>query len=412
MSKMTGDLVQIGVAKETTRGTALAPAYELHWGDISLDDKIMTSPDFTRTGILEDSRDLKVIGKFAEGKIAAPVRDKSIGLFLASLFGGVANSNVSDSAYTHTFSVAESVQHQSLCLHRKDPNGGYDYPLAMISKFELDIGTDKHASFNADFRSKARNVPNPALSVTITIATPGVMTATAHGYVTGDAIVFATTDTLPTGLVAGTTYYVVLLTADTFSVATSLANALIPTKVATSVSQAGTHTVALVGRYFPAVPVTENVFLPQHCVFKTAATQSALEAASAVVIRSAKLSIDSKVLEDRNLGSITPTDIVNTEFSVKLEIEIVRNAETYVTALLAGTAYAVRLDLNNTDVLIGTTSTPRLYFELNQAILEDASTPTKKGDLTTQTLSFKATYKESDSSMIKAYLINSVATVV
>lgn len=409
--KMSGDLVQVGAALEVTRGTALAPAYELHWADLEVNDKTMTSLDGTRTGILEDSRDLKVVGKLADGKLSMPVRDKTVGLFLKSLFGTVANSGPIDSAYTHTFSVEQSVQHASLCFHRKDPNGGYDYPLVMIDNFELNVTPDKHAEFSSDFRSKTRN----SLTIgtfTITIATPGVGTLVDHSLATGDAVTLSTTGALPTGLVAATTYYAVRIDADTFSLATTLANALAATKITTSGSQSGVHTLTLVSRYFPTVPVSESVFLGQHATFKLATTQAGLDAAGAVLVRYAKLTIDQENVEDRNLGSLNQTDINNVGFAVKLEVQIVRNAETYVTALLAGTTYAARLDLNNTDVLIGTSSTPRLYFDLNQVILETANTGTKKGDLTLQTLVFKATYKEADSAMIKAYLVNSVATVI
>jgi hypothetical protein len=48
---------------------------------------------------------------------------------------------------------------------------------------------------------------------------------------------------------------------------------------------------------------------------------------------------------------------------------------------------------------------------LNQVILQDADTDVSRGDLTLQTLSFKGTYKEADSAMISAVLVNSLSTV-
>ena len=59
-------------------------------------------------------------------------------------------------------------------------------------------------------------------------------TAVAHGLTTGAPIQLH--GTLPTGVVADTTYYAISLTADTFSVATSYANALLGTVIALSVS--------------------------------------------------------------------------------------------------------------------------------------------------------------------------------
>jgi hypothetical protein len=75
---------------------------------------------------------------------------------------------------------------------------------------------------------------------TVTIATPGVFTKTGHGYAVNDPIVLSTTDTLPTGLTAGTVYYVLTVpTADTFTVSETVGGAA----VNTSVSQSGTHSV-------------------------------------------------------------------------------------------------------------------------------------------------------------------------
>ena len=75
--------------------------------------------------------------------------------------------------------------------------------------------------------------------VTMTIASPGVITWTNHGLVAGTPIIFATTGALPTGLVAGTTYYVVpTIAANTFSVAATIGGAAI----VTSGTQSGVHT--------------------------------------------------------------------------------------------------------------------------------------------------------------------------
>ena len=83
-------------------------------------------------------------------------------------------------------------------------------------------------------------------TVTITIATPAVISWTAHGLKTGDRIQLTTTGTLPTGLTASTTYFVVYIDANSFNLATSLANAATATKIATSGSQSGVHTATAV----------------------------------------------------------------------------------------------------------------------------------------------------------------------
>lgn len=94
-------------------------------------------------------------------------------------------------------------------------------------------------------------IPKTA-TVTITIATPGVVSWTAHGLLSCSPIVFSTTGALPTGLTAGTIYYVCAgasLQTDSFRVATSIVNAIAGTAVNTSGSQSGTHTALANGEY-------------------------------------------------------------------------------------------------------------------------------------------------------------------
>lgn len=80
--------------------------------------------------------------------------------------------------------------------------------------------------------------------VTVTIASPGVFTDTGHGFTGGEAIQFSTTGALPTGLVVGTTYFVLAsgLTSNSYSVAATPGGAAITT----SGTQSGTHTRATV----------------------------------------------------------------------------------------------------------------------------------------------------------------------
>lgn len=77
----------------------------------------------------------------------------------------------------------------------------------------------------------------------ISNASPGVFTKTAHGLAANEAIVLSTTGTLPTGLTVGTIYYVkTVLTADTFTVSATAGGAVINTSSAGS----GTHSMTSV----------------------------------------------------------------------------------------------------------------------------------------------------------------------
>jgi hypothetical protein len=79
---------------------------------------------------------------------------------------------------------------------------------------------------------------NANSTVTITIASPGVVTWNAHLLGNGDPVRLQTTGALPTGLTANTTYYVVNKATNTFQLATSRGG----TAINTSGTQSGTHT--------------------------------------------------------------------------------------------------------------------------------------------------------------------------
>lgn len=97
--------------------------------------------------------------------------------------------------------------------------------------------TDQNYPFRVDIGNQAAV---RAFVATMTIASPGVHTKVAHGLVIGDAIVYSTTGALPTGLVAGTTYYVLTTpTADTFTLAATPGGAAI----ANTGTQSGVHTL-------------------------------------------------------------------------------------------------------------------------------------------------------------------------
>lgn len=87
--------------------------------------------------------------------------------------------------------------------------------------------------------------PASTATVTITIAAPGVFTDTAHGITGACPVVFTNSGGgLPTGITSGTTYYITpaSITTNTYSVSTTVANALAGTSVTTTGTSTGTQT--------------------------------------------------------------------------------------------------------------------------------------------------------------------------
>lgn len=87
--------------------------------------------------------------------------------------------------------------------------------------------------------------PASTATVTITIAAPGVFTDTAHGITGACPVVFTNSGGgLPTGVTSGTTYWVVpsSITTNTYTIATTVTNALAGTAITTTGTSTGTQT--------------------------------------------------------------------------------------------------------------------------------------------------------------------------
>lgn len=139
----------------------------------------------------------------------SPVYDYTTGLLVNRQF-----SELSHATTDSTTSPAAMAAYKNYDLFRWDNNG-----------------TDTLSHGPAWTRAK---------TVTVTIASPGVFSCTGHGLKEGFPVVFTTTGALPTGLTAGTTYFVIAagLTANAFEVSATIGGAA----VNTSGSQSGTHT--------------------------------------------------------------------------------------------------------------------------------------------------------------------------
>src|SRR5580658_6695599 len=95
--KGIGRLIQVGVAKETTRGTAISSAaYWNPWNDLTLDEKKEFAVDAQSYGLIEDNVNLTQTKKWAQGSLAGNFLDQSSGLLLYSLFGGYGVSGPTD----------------------------------------------------------------------------------------------------------------------------------------------------------------------------------------------------------------------------------------------------------------------------------------------------------------------------
>jgi hypothetical protein len=320
MAKAIGRLVNLGIGKETTRGTVAAATYWLFKTDLNYQEKFEQAVDESSVGVIADAIDAQIVKKWAEGSFGGDIKDKSIGLILLALFGSVSSALKGGESvvYEHTFSMGNTAQHPSLTLGIDDPWQDYQFALAMIESLEIKYERGKFVAYTANFKSKKG------------------------------------------------------------------------------------ATATLTASYS-----AENSFRPQDFAFKMATALSGLDAAPAVVIKSATLKFEKNLEVDDVLGSVDPADILNKQFVCSGTIEALFDDEaTFKTIVLGDTAKAVRFDIKNTTVTIGTSANPELKLDLAKAKFSEITRATPIGDLVKQTLAFKAFYSLSDSKLFQCVLTN------
>lgn len=113
-----------------------------------------------------------------------------------------------------------------------------DKVLASASVAEPSTGEAAWASGTTYSAGQVVIVGRPSSVVTITVASPGVVSWSGHGLPNGTPIILETTGDLPTGLVAGEIYYVVDRTSGDFRLAETVDGA----PIVTTGTQSGDHT--------------------------------------------------------------------------------------------------------------------------------------------------------------------------
>lgn len=336
LQKGIGKQLQIGIAREITRGTTpSAASYWIAADDWAIDERFANAIDMQTYGLIEDSVSQTRVKNWAEGQLKVPLAGTTSAILFYSLFGtsyGVLHSGET-TIYDNTINIAQNVQHQSLSFYVHDP-----------------------------------------------IPTPGGATA---DYSHANGVVHKATIDYSLGKFVEVTFSLKALKGSAAAVVFSPSQAIEPR------------------------------FVPQYLTFKVASTTGAILAATPIKIKSAKIDVDSNSEDDDVLGSTAPRDFLNKEFKIEGTIEAIwENESDFKTNALANTAQAMRLDLVNSDVTLGTAANPQMRLDLSKIFFTEFSRPVKIKDIMYQTVKFKASYSLSDAYMGRLLFVNSVNIAV
>jgi len=393
LTRGIGKQLQIGVAKESTRGTAnTTVAYWLAASEWAIEERFNNAVDIETYGVIEDNVGQTRVKNLSEGELSLPLADLSTPLLFLSIFGTDTPATHSGESvvYDHVMTVAQSVQHQSLTFAMHDPIVAQDYVFAnsVVYKANLAYELGKFVSLKASVKglkgatqsaytpsqsAENRFVPQylafyvapTAAGVNGTLTATGTAATTIH--VTGLSI---NTSLLRVGMtVTGT-------------------NVPVGAMIATIVS----------GTAFDLSAAT------------TGAVGTMTFGGYNIKLKSAQINIESNVTDDDVLGSTSPRDFLNQEFKVEGQIECIwQNESDFKTGALANLAQAMRFDLVNSDVTIGTSAHPEINIVMNKVVLTEFTRPVKIKDIMYQTVKFKAAYSVTDAKMITVTCTNTVS---
>lgn len=153
MTKFVGRRGVLGLARETTRGTAVSPSIWVPYAGMSFFDRIEQAREEQGQGKIADSDSAYVTMQFGEGELESQLYDKALGLILTSLMGAAPSTAGSD-PYTHTFTLSNTNQPASLSLYWEDPDRNYLFPLSVVDSFQMVVEPSGIVQYTVGFKSK------------------------------------------------------------------------------------------------------------------------------------------------------------------------------------------------------------------------------------------------------------------
>lgn len=388
MSVFIGRLFNIGIGKESTRGTAVVATNWVQKTDFAVEDKIETVIDDSTIGVIEDAQSQEITKKYSEGSIAGRITDQAFGVLLMAMTGtdtvGAVESGVKD----HVFTLLESAQHPSLTIVASEPNAtgssSLKYALCMLDSLNVHFEVGKWATFKATFRGNANgtaastpsflaeNAFNPQYCVIKVAPTyagiAGTLTATGT----------AASTVHVTGLSINTNLLQVGMTVSGTNVPAGATVALIVSSTAFDLSVASTGAIGTLT--FGGATINTRV---------------------------ADLTIQQNVEDDPTIGNLAVVDRYNKQYVITGTLTLVYTDRSYIDTVMLGDAIkAIRLIATNSGVTIGAVSNPTFTLDMARCKIQEVARTNKSNDVMLQTIKFKAYYSVSDSLMTKITLRN------
>jgi len=155
MATKIGRLINVGIARETERGTAETTAsFWLPKVDFDFNPRADYAVEESGLGVIDGRSDAKVVEKLGEGSFGGIVYDKSFGLLLAACLGTWSSGTAIDESYTHEFTRLNTNTHPSLTIFHDDGNEDEKFALGMLNSLTINCVAKDFVKYSAGFMSK------------------------------------------------------------------------------------------------------------------------------------------------------------------------------------------------------------------------------------------------------------------
>lgn len=153
MTKFVGRRGTLGIARETVRGTAGATPYWFPNAKMSFFDGIESVAEAQGLGNIADQDSFYVTFKIGQGSVDAQIYDTGLGYILMSLLGAI-DVPTGGGPYTHTYTLNQTNQAQSLTLYWKDPDRQFAFRLAVIDSLKMTVAPKGMVEYAFTIKSK------------------------------------------------------------------------------------------------------------------------------------------------------------------------------------------------------------------------------------------------------------------
>jgi hypothetical protein len=152
------------------------------------------------------------------------------------------------------------------------------------------------------------------------------------------------------------------------------------------------------------------LFGHQDVKLKLATDTSGLDAASRLPIKKVSITVSKNTVKNNVCGTLQPKDILNQQFIIEGEFELDYESTTYKDLMMDESYRALRLELVNSDVTIGSTN-PAFRIDLSRVAFSEWEEERPLDELVNQKIKFSAMYDPTNGDVVHdCYLVNNTAS--